>query len=152
MFSMWQSSWPVRLCSNKTHRYVNVVLTRFQTHSVLPAFSKCLSILPNVHTIQILHAHSAMTTALKDAFRGHTFPSVKTIFLPEQAHEVLRCCPNLRKVVCIQGSGSKLVTAIAKAAKHVEELENFRVDEALVKRTCSILLYLFWCGSMDFIV
>ncbi|KIJ37957.1 hypothetical protein M422DRAFT_259342 [Sphaerobolus stellatus SS14] len=58
-------------------RTIRVVLTHCSTGTVLPAFGKCLSSLPSPHNIRILHAHSQMTTHLKDAFEGHTFPLIK---------------------------------------------------------------------------
>jgi hypothetical protein len=116
------------------NRIVSVVLTRYSTGTILPAFRRCLSALPNVHTIHVNHVHSQMTTALKTAFEGLQLPSVRTVILPTYAHELLRCCPDVRRVTCTSGDGSRLVTAIAKACKRVEVLEQFWTDAGLMKR------------------
>lgn len=131
------------MCTPKTQRYflfflprrvVNVSLTRCSTGTVLPAFVKCLENLPNLHTLQILRAHTAMTGILKTHFDGHRFPNVRSIIVPEHGHEILRCCPEVRKVICNAGNGSKVVTAIAKCCRKVEVLEGIGADENVVKR------------------
>ncbi|KIJ63395.1 hypothetical protein HYDPIDRAFT_113388, partial [Hydnomerulius pinastri MD-312] len=93
---------------------VTVVLTRYQAAEIMPAFVQCLASLPNVTTIEIVHAHSRMTTALKNTFEGKQFPSVRKMILPSCAHEILRCCPNVEEVICNEDSGSRLVGAIMK--------------------------------------
>ncbi len=114
---------------------MNVSLTRCSPKTVLPAFVKCLENLPNVHTIQILHAHSQMTTMLKTHFEGHHLPTIRTIILPGHAHEILRICPEVRKVVCNDGDCSKLISAIAKKCKNVEVLEGFSASSSGPKST-----------------
>ncbi|KAF7309008.1 hypothetical protein MKEN_01101800 [Mycena kentingensis (nom. inval.)] len=116
-------------------RVVNVVLTRYSSNEVLPAFARCLTQIPNLHTLQIVHAHTQMTTHLKNGFDGVSIPTLQRIVLPEWAHEVLRCCPNVRHVICTAGAGGKLVTAIAKACPKVEIVEGFWISEPnLLKR------------------
>ncbi|KAJ7210544.1 hypothetical protein GGX14DRAFT_520560 [Mycena pura] len=115
---------------------VNVVLTRYSAAEVLPPFARCLTQMPNLHTLQITHAHRAMTTHLKDNFAGISLPSIRKIILPSWAHEVLRCCPEVRHVVCSDGQKdeSKLVSAIAKCCKKVEIIEWFWLQDNSVKR------------------
>ncbi|KAF9239080.1 hypothetical protein BU15DRAFT_74771 [Melanogaster broomeanus] len=93
---------------------VTVVFTRYRTAELLPAFAECLTSLPNLTLIQVVHAHSQMTTALKNAFEGKRFPSVRKLVLPSCAHEVLRCCPNVEEVTCNEGDGSTIIGAIIK--------------------------------------
>ncbi|KAG5652933.1 hypothetical protein H0H81_003009 [Sphagnurus paluster] len=105
------------------------------TSTVLPAFVKCLNGLPNLETITIAHAHTAMTTVLKNAFQGSIFPSVRTVVLPDYAHEILRCCPNVRRVICTHKDGTKLISAIAKhKTRTLEVLEGIATGEASMKR------------------
>ncbi|KAF9444616.1 hypothetical protein P691DRAFT_807122 [Macrolepiota fuliginosa MF-IS2] len=115
-------------------RTVNVSLTRCSPGTVLPAFVGCLEILPNLQTLQILRAHTQMTTMLKSHFENHTFPAVRTIIVPDHGHEILRCCTEVRKVVCNDGNGSKLVTAIAKCCPKVEVVEGIDADKNILKR------------------
>ncbi|KAJ6534667.1 hypothetical protein DFH09DRAFT_1405286, partial [Mycena vulgaris] len=116
-------------------RTVNVILTRYSSGEILPPFARCLSLMPNLHTLQIVHAHTAMTTHLKDAFANTNLPTVRKIILPSWAHEVLRCCPEVKHVICIGDDGGKLVSAIAKCCKKVEIVEGFVLrDEKFIKR------------------
>jgi hypothetical protein len=95
--------------------------------------------MPNLHTLQIVHAHTAITTHLKNGFEGFSLPNVRKIILPAQAHEVLRCCPEVRHVICTGWDASKLVSAIAKCCKKVEILEGFDLNNPkIMKRTSSI--------------
>jgi hypothetical protein len=75
-----------------------------------------------------------MTTHLKNAFEGRSFPSIQTVILPTHAHEIMRCCKKATTVICNYGDGSQIVTAIAKGNKKVERLEGFSPDENLMKR------------------
>ncbi|KAJ7735646.1 hypothetical protein DFH07DRAFT_779936 [Mycena maculata] len=116
-------------------RTVNVVLTRYSSAEVLPPFARCLSQMPNLHSLQIIHAHTKMTTHLKNGFAGCSIPSVRKIILPSWAHEVLRCCPEVTHVICTGGDSSNLVSAIAKSCKKVEIIEGFILsDDRIMKR------------------
>jgi hypothetical protein len=123
-------------------RVVTVTLTRFQTSKVLPPFVKLLNALPNVHTLEIPHAHSAMTGALKEAFEGSVFPTVQKIILPTCAHEILRCCPEIREVTCNEDDGGRLVGALAhNGCKKLEVLRGVSPGPVLIKR--KLLAYFF---------
>lgn len=76
-----------------------------------------------------------MTTILKDHFEGHTFPTIRTAVMPSHAHNILRCCPEVKTVICNYGDGSQLVSAIAKHCKKVETIEGFIIDEKMMKRS-----------------
>ncbi|KAG9090901.1 hypothetical protein FRC07_011987, partial [Ceratobasidium sp. 392] len=94
-----------------------------------------LQSLPNVHTIQIPHAHSAMTTALKDAFKGSSFPSVRTVVMPNCAHEILRCCPEVESITCNEDDGGKLVAAVVEAGcSKLQVVKNVFPGPTVLKR------------------
>ncbi|KAG5340348.1 hypothetical protein C0989_002078 [Termitomyces sp. Mn162] len=114
-------------------RIVSVALTRCKPATALDAFVRCLKVLPNLHTLQILRAHSQMTTHLKNAFGQHKIPQVRTIVLPDYAHNVLRACPEVRVVMCNCEEGSKLIGAIAKECKKVQVLRGFYPNVNMMK-------------------
>ncbi|EDR09179.1 uncharacterized protein LACBIDRAFT_296541 [Laccaria bicolor S238N-H82] len=114
--------------------YVQCVRVRLSTAKVLPAFVSCLRALPNLHTLSIIFDHIEMTSSLKSAFEGRTFPSVRTAVVPNDAHSVLRSCPEVRRVICNLGDGSTLVSAMAKECREVEVIEGFQPDEKMMKR------------------
>ncbi|KAF8582647.1 hypothetical protein K439DRAFT_137300 [Ramaria rubella] len=111
----------------------HVVLTRCAKSTTIPAFARCLALLPNLRTIEILHAHSQMTTAFKNSFEGISLPSIHTAILSSCAHNILRCCPEVRYVTCTEENGSKLVSAIAQCCPKVEGLHGIIPDVALMK-------------------
>ncbi|KDR85741.1 hypothetical protein GALMADRAFT_218830 [Galerina marginata CBS 339.88] len=115
-------------------RTANIVLTRYQTETVIPKFSKSLRKLPNLHTLHVLHAHTQMTTAIKTGFEGVELPSIRTLIIPGYCHEILQRCPNVTIVWCIRDDGSKLITVIAKHCKAVEEMRGFSGEESIMKR------------------
>ena len=111
--------------------------------TILPLFAKCLAALPNLHTIQICHVHSQLTTPLKNAFAGKTFPSVRTIILPPAAHEILRRCPGLEHITSNEHEGGRLVdgskivsAALATKCTKLKTLRRVVPNQAtVVKRT-----------------
>ena len=103
-------------------------------------FGRCLSALPNIHTIHADYVDSQMNGDLITAFAGLRLPSVRTIRLPTHAHRVLRCCPEVRRIICIGGDGGKLLTAITKVCKNVEVLEGFELHEKYMKRNLYSLM------------
>ncbi|KAI9570820.1 hypothetical protein HD554DRAFT_2312642 [Boletus coccyginus] len=95
-------------------RTVFVVLTFYNFWEIIPAFAACLATLPNLTVIQVIHAHSRLTTVIKDAFEGKRFPSVRRITLPGYAHEIIKSCPNLEEVMCTDGDGSTIIGSLVK--------------------------------------
>ena len=119
-------------------RTVAVSLTRYKASTILPAFAKCLAVLPNLHTIQVAHANTQMTTAIKTAFEGHTFPSVRTVVVPSCAHEILRRCPGVEDLTCNKDvdDESKLIGALASAkCGNLKKLRGISPNKAQAKRT-----------------
>ncbi|KIM47668.1 hypothetical protein M413DRAFT_62699 [Hebeloma cylindrosporum] len=115
-------------------RTVNIVFTRYQSATLIPTFSAFLQSLPHLHTLHVLHAHTQMTTALKNGFENVTLPNIKTLIIPGYCHEILKRCPRATTVWCIRDDGSKLVGVIAKHCKEVEEMRGFSSHETLLKR------------------
>ncbi|KAH9475335.1 hypothetical protein JR316_0012446 [Psilocybe cubensis] len=132
-------------------RSMTVILSTSSASTVLPIFVQGLKSLPNLKLLYIVCAHDRMGTALQAALKGHTFPQIETIALPIYTHHILRSCPNVKRVICVDGySPGHLIDAISKACKKVEEIERFNFPDeksmkSLVKATPnlrSIKLYL----------
>ena len=122
-------------------RKVSIVITRYQAPRLMPILASCLESLPNLHTLHVLHAHTQMTTAIRLAFEKVTLGSVKTLAVPDYSHEILRSCPNAIKVHCTAENGSKLVGAVGKRCKHLEEFAGLRPDGNMLKRASLSLNY-----------
>ncbi|KAG8686731.1 hypothetical protein FRC11_008470, partial [Ceratobasidium sp. 423] len=69
-------------------------------------------VLPNLHTLEVLHTRFMMISSLKKYFEGNVFPSIQRVVLPTRAHDILRCCPRVREVTCSGEDGGGLVGAL----------------------------------------
>nr|GAT52718.1 predicted protein [Mycena chlorophos] len=87
-----------------------------------------MSKMPNLHTLQVIHAHSQMTTHLKNGFENISLPTIRCLVVPDHGHEILRCCPEVKHVVCTSADGSKLVSAIGKCCPKVEIIQDFDIS------------------------
>ena len=63
--------------SGSHHRTVRIILTRYET--TVPFLSQ--SSLQNLHTLQVFHAHTQITTAIKDGLQGVVFPRIRTLIM-----------------------------------------------------------------------
>ena len=76
-------------------RTVRVILTRYQSAVIPPKLGSLLSSLPNLHTLQVFHAHSEMTSAIRNGFEEVVLPTIRTLIIPGHCHEILKCCPQV---------------------------------------------------------
>ncbi|KAI0790818.1 hypothetical protein C8Q75DRAFT_806198 [Abortiporus biennis] len=118
----------------KLVKIFTVTLTRCSTDTTLSPFVWCLRNLPNLHTLQVLHAHSQMTTALKNAFSNVNLSQIRTLILPNCAHNILRSCDGARNVTCNEHDGGRFLNAIHDSSIDVQSLRNIGASDALLKR------------------
>ncbi|KAF8600331.1 hypothetical protein BDV93DRAFT_588353 [Ceratobasidium sp. AG-I] len=122
-------------------RVVTVCLNRFEIKRILPPFVELLENLPNLHTIQIVHAHGSLASKLKAAFRDKVLPSVRSVTLPNCAHDILRCCPGVREVTCNSDDGGLLIAALSEGdCNQVQVLRGIYSMEFIPERTSVSLL------------
>lgn len=115
-------------------REIRVVLSKHRLDEAFTQFAKCLSVCVNLKVINIHFAQAETAGDIKIAFGGLEFPTVETVILPTQAHHLLRCCPNVKTVMCHQGDGSQIITAMQRACRNVEVIIGIRCDRSLVER------------------
>ena len=123
---------------------MSVILSHYSTETVLPACVRAIEALPNLHTLQIVRTDHKMSTLLKNAFKGHIFRQIRTISLPTYAHHILRCCLEVRRVICINRLDSRsLISAIAKHCKKVEEVQGFRgsIESTILRLLWQVCTY-----------
>lgn len=120
---------------------VTVSMAKYQTDKILPMFAKCLAALPNLHTIQITYANSAMSTPIKNAFEGISLPTVRTMIVPPGAHEILRRCPGVEDLTAneYEGSGDfvdggRVAGALVAAKCKLKTMRRINPNKAMVKR------------------
>ncbi|KAI0790800.1 hypothetical protein C8Q75DRAFT_806180 [Abortiporus biennis] len=103
-------------------------------YTTLSLFVQCLQNLPNLHTLQVLHAPSRIATALKDAFSHVDLPQIHTLILPDCAHDILRSCSGARNITCNEHDGEKLLDTIYDSGLDIQSLRNVGTSQALLKR------------------
>ncbi|KAL4250030.1 hypothetical protein ABKN59_005951 [Abortiporus biennis] len=101
-------------------------------YSTVFLFVRCLRKLPNLHTLHVLYAHSQTTTALKDAFEPTKLPQIRTLILPNHAHDIIRSCSQARTITCNEGDGERFLNAIDDACPNIRSLRNIDDNEALL--------------------
>ncbi|KAJ6597599.1 hypothetical protein DFH09DRAFT_867113, partial [Mycena vulgaris] len=94
-------------------RVVSVVLTGWCAETVYPEFFSFLSLLPNLHTIQILlvpgvfhktirsSCRPCIPSPMDGALAGRVFPTVRTLALHFNAFDLVKCCPNVERLTTI---------------------------------------------------
>jgi hypothetical protein len=70
------------------------------TETILDTFVKCLAVLPNLHTLEVISMGTHYSQPLHDALIGVEFPQIRTLVLPSMAHCLLRHCPNVDDLTC----------------------------------------------------
>lgn len=122
-------------------RRVHVVITWYNSATIVPKFASLLQQLPNLHTLHILHAHTLVLKALMEGFYGVHLPQIRTLVVSGYCHEIVKCCPGATKIWCIREDDRELIAAVAKGCKEVEELRGFRPNENLMKSKEYRLIY-----------
>ncbi|KAL4250694.1 hypothetical protein ABKN59_005454 [Abortiporus biennis] len=77
--------------------------------------------------LYVIHASATMTSTIKNAFTGHSWPQVCSVMLPTSASAILSCCPNVEEVSCSHGDGDKLIGPMTKFCKKVHSLHGFNL-------------------------
>ncbi|KAK2462992.1 hypothetical protein APHAL10511_004979 [Amanita phalloides] len=87
---------------------VTVVISNHCLHKVLREFSRCLALMPNLQTIQIIDMRyycsarryypAVHEATFDEGFQSSTFPSIQHVIMSPQAHVLFHCFPNARRV------------------------------------------------------
>ncbi|KAL4249999.1 hypothetical protein ABKN59_005950 [Abortiporus biennis] len=119
-------------------RTVTVTITKRWADRTVPLFANCLASMPNLDTIQIMHSSKEISHFLRDSFADKCLKNVKSIIIQDYAHFIMRACPNVTKVTCIGGDGKRLIGAIVKDCKKVDELYGIQPTEGVLKRLADV--------------
>lgn len=70
------------------------------TDTIFDTFVKCVTVLPNLHTLEVISMGTHYSEPLCRALDGIKLPQIKTLILPSMAHCLLRHCPNVDDLTC----------------------------------------------------
>ncbi|KAJ7215198.1 hypothetical protein C8J57DRAFT_1396999 [Mycena rebaudengoi] len=83
---------------------VTVSLTTYSAATVYPEFFGCLSVLPNLETLQILClAESWRNNPFHAALGDRIFPTVRTLLVPQKAFDIIAHYPNIERLTIVDG-------------------------------------------------
>lgn len=70
------------------------------TDVIFEIFVRCLVVLPNLHTLEVISMGTHYSEPLRNALNGIKLPQIKTLILPSMAHCLLRHCPDVDDLTC----------------------------------------------------
>ena len=70
------------------------------TDTIFEIFVRCLVVLPNLHTLEVISMGTHYSEPLRNALGCTKLPQIKTLILPSMAHCLLRHCPNIDDLTC----------------------------------------------------
>ncbi|KAF8906671.1 hypothetical protein CPB85DRAFT_1436801 [Mucidula mucida] len=135
-------------------RVFNVALTAFSSRNVYQEFTRCLQLLPNLHTLQIVsfpdsHEKDKCLWHLSGAFKGGiSLPTVHTVTIPQCIYERIvasdgpRIFPNLRHLS---------LTKISTAARYRYCITDKPCTQEIHSLQLSIILQLGELGMQSLI-
>ena len=64
----------------------------------ITSIARCLVLLPNLHTLEVTTSDYS-DTMVKAAFRSTKLYQVRTLVVDTDAHHIIRCCENVKRVL-----------------------------------------------------
>jgi hypothetical protein len=89
-----------RLADVCLRRAMTVDLACDGTETIFDIFVRCLAVLPNLHTLEVISMGNHYTEPLRKALHDIKLPQIRTLILPSMAHCLLRHCPNVDDLTC----------------------------------------------------
>ena len=113
--------------------YLDVAICQYSIKTVLTELARCLSLFPNLHTVQIdVRSSTAISASicgeiLEKTFKKYSFPQIRNVFVMIFSVSFLASSPEVRRVgLGRYRSMSRLsLQTIASNCPHLEVLEDF---------------------------
>ena len=138
-FHLWQS-------------YLDVSICQHSIETVLGELARCLSIFPNLHTVQIdvisstNFSESMCKRVFEHTFKNHSYPQIRNVFVMRSNVSFVSSCPQARRVGLLEKyrtrfSRSSLET-VKDSCPHLEVLEDFG-EVSWTPDTCECAYHLY---------
>ena len=127
------------------------------TKKVVELFVKCLTTLPNLHTLEIVsiwrtEAVDAFQTALRKEKPRFQLQRVRRLILPPAAHRLLGCCPSVEDLTCcsVRPGEYFIGSLVASKLNHLTKLSVMYLGggDIWLSRTILFLARRLWYGLM----
>lgn len=93
---------PANQCTMDVFRIVSVFIGHYSCGGVIAELARCLSLFPNLRTLQIGAVSSVIATLGRLAFKGRTYPTIHTLAIPADHEWFMKSCPGLRHLHIIE--------------------------------------------------
>ena len=112
--------------------YLDIFFGQYSAKTVVAELARCLSLLPNLHTVQIDVTFGFKRSLLKNferSFKGYSYPQIRNVFIMSESYSFIASCPQARRVGSTNTQRLSMtrscVDIIIKNCPHLEALEDF---------------------------
>lgn len=116
--------------------YLDVFIGQFSFDTVLAELARCLSLFPNLHTIQVevtsssgrwlANKPSLNKQSLRDifeqTFRYHSYPQIRNVFVMSVSKPLIRSCREARRVGFISLPSNSMLSPLAQSSDLLQNL------------------------------
>ena len=122
--------------------YLDIFIGEYSIETVLAELARCLSLFPNLHTVQIDVISSPRRRSLREifeqTFKKYSYPQIRNVFVMFFSVSFTASCPQARRVGFTQyySMSRSCLQTIKGNCPHLEVLENFG-DVFWTPETCN---------------
>ena len=116
-------------CSS-VNSYLDIFIGQYSTESLLTELAHCLSLFPNLHTVQIdVSAYSRLREIYEQTFEKYSYPQICNVFIMIYSMAFVASCPRARCVGWTRHNSmiSLCLLIIRDNFPHLEILKSFGV-------------------------
>ena len=82
--------------------YLDVLIGNYLFDTVLSGLARCLSLMPNLHTIQIdiglISTRRSLGNVFQRTFKKYSYPQIRNVFVMSLSESLIASCPEARRV------------------------------------------------------
>ena len=112
--------------------YLDIFIGEYSIATVLAELARCLSLFPNLHTVQIdVSTYSRRKRSLREifekTFEKYSYPQIRNVFVMFYSISFVASCPQARRVGCTHYNAisSVCLQTMQGSCPHLEVLESF---------------------------
>jgi hypothetical protein len=117
-------------------RIVNVLLTEYSAGAVVKELVRCLALFPNLHTVQLFSDRWCLEEPVNIAFKGKSFPSVRTVTFNQPTLPILASFPEARNVPLLRCGNSVVLDRLCRYCPKLEVLRGFEHVNYVIQSQC----------------
>jgi hypothetical protein len=116
--------------------YVDIFIGQYSIETVLAELARCLSLFPNLHTVQIdvflrFRRRGSKRRSLKEifeqTFKNHSYPQIRNVFVMFFSESFIASCPQARRIGFTRkhSMSRSCLQTILNNCPYLEVLEDF---------------------------